>query len=230
MERHRATRTPTTTGSETAGRSGGEAPNGLSIPESDPLHRDLYVDIVELRNATDIQSHGVASLREAYATMPVENPDGEQGIRLHVDGPRRVDVTVQDLHDRTDYQTSGIAMGHVGQVLYTSKQMGLRRGISHLLVVVPPETNLHDGGSGAASWKIAVLRDPTTRVVVHELLHTITDPEAFAQSCNGQSHTCRGYLSYTSDTHFSKATTAWLANNSYGNNDAEVGGKTYRDP
>jgi hypothetical protein len=206
------------------------APNGLAIPESDPLHRDLYVDVVELRGAPHLGPRAVAHLRTEFAAMPVENPDGERGIRLHVDGPRRVDVSVRDLHDRTDYETTAVTQRHLRGVLYTPERMGDRHGVSHLVVILPPETDLLNAGRGFASWKIAAITHPTTRVVIHELLHTVVALDAFPATCDGRAHTCRGYLSYSDDTHFSPATVAWLANNSYANNAATVGDERYGAP
>ncbi len=64
-------------------------PDGVEVecdgtfPGADPLHQDIYVE-VDATAGTNISEDTVDAVRETYADAPVENPDGERGIDLHL--------------------------------------------------------------------------------------------------------------------------------------------------
>jgi len=53
------------------------------LPGADPRHHDVFVE-VDTVSGTQLDPAAVERLRAAFADAPVENPDGESGIALHV--------------------------------------------------------------------------------------------------------------------------------------------------
>jgi len=201
------------------------APNGLALPGADPLHRDLYVDIVLLEDAPTVSPEEQVRLQRTFQRMPLENPDGNRGIRVHLHGPRRMNLTERELDARepernavTETRGPRVEMATIDEHVYTSERMGKRKGIYHLVLVTPGV-----GGGGEAHGKIAKVGgqgDDWRRnhhILIHELLHTIVSTTAFGQDCHGRAHTCEGYLSYRQDTFFSEQTLEWLQRHAYAN-------------
>jgi hypothetical protein len=209
----------------------GRAPNGLAIPEADPLHRDLYVDIVLLEDAPTVSPAEQVRLQRSFETMGIENPDGNRGIRVHLHGPRRMNLTERELdarepelNARTDTRGPRVELSTIDEHVYTSERMGKRKGIYHLVLVTPGT-----GGGGQATERIARVGgqgDDWKRnhhILMHELLHTIVSDSAFGRDCHGPAHTCEGYLSYKQQTFFSERTLQWLQRHAYANQPTEFG-------
>lgn len=62
-----------------------ESDSGAALPGADPLHKDLYVQVVYGRGVAPLDDAERNDLREIWASMDVANPDGEPGVRIHVD-------------------------------------------------------------------------------------------------------------------------------------------------
>ncbi|WP_225335279.1 hypothetical protein [Halomicrobium urmianum] len=64
-------------------------PDGVEVecdgtfPGADPLHQDIYVE-VDGTAGTNVSEDTVDAIRATYADAPVENPDGDRGIDLHL--------------------------------------------------------------------------------------------------------------------------------------------------
>jgi len=64
-------------------------PDGLEVhateryPGADPLHHDIYVE-VDATGTNQISTSAIVRIQSTFADAPVANPDGEQGITLHV--------------------------------------------------------------------------------------------------------------------------------------------------
>lgn len=64
-------------------------PDGPSVhdeetyPNADPLEKDVYLEVVTA-DGVSIESDTLSQVQEAYAEAPVENPDGTEGIDLHI--------------------------------------------------------------------------------------------------------------------------------------------------
>jgi len=52
-------------------------------PEADPLHHDIYVE-VDATGDEQLNLSVIVRIQRAFADAPVDNPDGEQGIDVHV--------------------------------------------------------------------------------------------------------------------------------------------------
>lgn len=60
-------------------------PWGTQLPGSDPLKMDLYVQVnygSQVRPLTEVEKN---ALEKAWDSFPVTNPDGSEGINLHID-------------------------------------------------------------------------------------------------------------------------------------------------
>ncbi|MCU4802136.1 hypothetical protein OB920_17305 [Halobacteria archaeon HArc-gm2] len=62
---------------------GMEVACGGLLPGADPRHHDVFVEVDTVRG-THLDPAAVGRLRAAFADAPVDNPDGESGIALHV--------------------------------------------------------------------------------------------------------------------------------------------------
>lgn len=62
----------------------GETPAGAPLPGADPQHKDLYVLVGHDEQSLGLSDSERQQLRSVWAEMPVGNPDGSTGIRLHL--------------------------------------------------------------------------------------------------------------------------------------------------
>lgn len=192
----------------------GKAPNGLPIPESDPNHRDLFVDIVSLEDATLPAPWQVQFIIDQFAALAVPNPDGESGIAVHVHGPRSIDVSVEDLKAREGVPDTHIGREHAHE-LYGPDILGERIGTYHVLGVMPEDTYIA-GKGGLTAYKVGLVKRGDQRVFVQALLDTLVPPSLQA-GCRESDDNCIGYQSYGSTVQVPEAVTDWLAANAYHN-------------
>lgn len=66
----------------------GDATNLLAFWGADPLHKDVFIEVDRHTGGNTLSATQVANVQAIYATGPtasLENPDDEDGLRLHVD-------------------------------------------------------------------------------------------------------------------------------------------------
>ncbi len=184
-------------GEEVAGVTDG----GARIPGADPLRADLYVQVTVSENAEAFDEGELDDFEEAWASMPVGNPDGSTGIDLHVDQiERNESITVSD--DR-DY------LGLEGT--YGGDAMGNRSGVYHSLMLVEVDAEFAGRAATPGTFSVVATQYHTefdgtsyrTFVAVHELLHNVAGRLDEDNQCpaefDGEAaayHTCDGWLSY----------------------------------
>jgi hypothetical protein len=168
----------------------GVTPWGAQLPGADPEHKDLYVQVNYGANVSAYTAAEKRALERVWARMPVDNPDGEQGIRLHfVEGERLSGTPTFDPSSGDDLVR-----------FYDRDHMGPRTCVYHQVVVgrvtagdavgvanVPGYVSVVDGRRTAFEGN-------TTRrvhVTTHELLHNTVG------TVEGSGHTSRGWLSPT---------------------------------
>ncbi|WP_135854874.1 hypothetical protein [Halorussus salinus] len=197
----------------------GETDGGANIAEADPLHKDAFVHVLYLRGADETLPLPVFSrTKEWFREMPVRNPDGETGIDVHVTDEQRTDRSIDEWVHEDGNTTFGVGGYMVMREFYNRETIGANTG-SHFLVVIPGDDVPVRGGGNAGGSKTSIIRqwqggDSTTerryaRTIVHEMLHNMVR-EVGGQDCNGQMHTCEGFLSYTEDTYLSERATRKL--------------------
>lgn len=162
---------------------GWEVRNGtgeVALPGADPRRMDLYVQVNYGAGIEPLADADERAIRDAFARMPVSNPDGSTGIALHLDdspphgGQLLASIPVDDAGDQP----------RLAAEYYSREHLGARAGIYHLLLVVEIDDRMDVAGLGDAPGYFAVidgdrvdhgtgaipLRD---RAVVHELLHNV---------------------------------------------------------
>lgn len=188
----------------------GKTPDGVALPGADPKRMDLYVQINYGGGTYPLSKEEKRQLRRVWRQMPVENPDGSTGIRLHIDDsrPRGGGLGAQ-------VQVSGPDSDEISQY-YTRQYLGKRTCRYHQ-VVVGDIRKAGMAGVAHGPGFAAVVEDNRTRydgnvskrvhVITHELLHNVAGPVG---------HTDQGWLyPYTApgQDHLSKKTARYLERN-----------------
>jgi hypothetical protein len=118
-----------------------EAANPSELPDADPLHKDVYVELDYMEGCS--YREAVRKTVRAYADAPVDNPDGTTGIDLHVDYDDEVpsaDVLTWydregELNDVRDYRTKYFDARFEGRhyvlVVHKFRRHGVRWGWSY---------------------------------------------------------------------------------------------------
>ena len=57
----------------------------VDLPDANPLRMDVFVEVDHLSNAQNLSSSAISELKKRFSNAPVENPNGTQGISLHID-------------------------------------------------------------------------------------------------------------------------------------------------
>jgi len=163
---------------------------------------DLYVQVSVSNGTEPFTGTELADLRDAWAAMPVDNPDGSTGIDLHVDQRRLNRTLVVD--GAGDYDRLKSRYG-------SADALGNRSGVYRHLLLLEIERDY--AGRAATPGSFGVVAGRYTAeyggmsyrgvTVVHELLHNVVGRLDEANQCpdefDGRSaayHTCQGWLSY----------------------------------
>lgn len=179
----------------------GEAPGGVGLPDANPERMDLYVQINYGSGTMPLSDREKRQLREVWASMPVDNPDGSQGIALHVDDQRPRGGLVEGDTTYTGSGTDEITR------FYTRQVLGERTCRYHQVVVGTVEGETLAGRASAPGYAAYVdternenyveLTDegdfdrevsPRVHVITHELLHNVVG------EVDGEAHTDEGWL------------------------------------
>ncbi|WP_435179616.1 hypothetical protein [Halorussus sp. AFM4] len=83
-------------------RDGVEVLAGAELAAADPLRKDVFLEVDYMRG-TAVPTEKLEKVERAFATAPVENPDGSKGIDLHV---RVGDDPVAPARDTSLYEYS----------------------------------------------------------------------------------------------------------------------------
>lgn len=166
----------------------GETPDGAALPGADPDRKDLYVQVNYGSDVEALSSAEKAQLEAVWARMPVDNPDGSEGIDLHLDAestgagrlPEPAAFTDRDERDRyADRLGPRRCVYH--QVVYGKVELGPLVGAAS----TPGYTAAVDGSrqpgyTGDVSFRVAL--------TTHQLLHNVAGP------VDGGPHTNAGWL------------------------------------
>lgn len=179
----------------------GETPSGAQLPGADPQHKDIYVQVNYGGGTLPLSATEKRQLRQVWRSMPVENPDGETGITLHLldSRPEGGPIGQTVVYDGTgnDEPTR----------FYTRRFMGDRMCRYHQVVVGKVRGDTLSGRGSAPGYGsyIATERNPDyvelterktfdrevsprVHVMTHELLHNVVG------EVNGDIHTGEGWL------------------------------------
>lgn len=176
----------------------GRTPGGAPLPDADPDSKDLYVQVNTGSDVSGFSADERDQLRRVWAEMPVANPDGSEGVDLHlvVDPPAGGDLgNAAILDDRSD-ATKFYTQEHLDeraciyhQVTLGTLDLGETMGVGQVggfaSVVEATEQPEYDGD---VSFRVAV--------TTHELLHNV------AGRVDGELHTESGWLAGGPDNEF----------------------------
>ncbi|QSG15101.1 hypothetical protein [Halapricum desulfuricans] len=126
----------------------GHTPDGAPLPDADPDRLDLYVQIDYGDGVSRLSDSERTQLRDVWASMPVENPDGSSGIALHV-------VDSGDRGGELDRPVSITDDTHVDQ-FYTRQRLGDRFCTYHQITL----------GTAGAEGPIGYVETPGYAAVV----------------------------------------------------------------
>lgn len=160
-------------------------PGGAELPDSDPLARDIYVQVDYARGVEGADAAFYDRVRGAFADMAVDNPDNTTGIDLHVREGR--------LNESATF--TGGNFWELKERYYTER-LGQRAGVYHHVVVGEFDTSHVGYGEVGGRFSVVAARaDADTRryVVVHELLHNVVGEVDAPGACRGDpKHYCGG--------------------------------------
>jgi hypothetical protein len=162
----------------------GQTPSGASLPDSDPLAKDVYVQVDFASPASDPSGEFYEAVRTEFAEMPVRNPDNSSGIDLHVHEGGRLNGTATFTGDNFWRLKDD----------YYADRLGPRAGAYHHVAVVEFEAS--GVGYGAIGGDFAIVasgldRVTTKNVVVHELLHNVVGRIEAPDACESDpAHYC----------------------------------------
>lgn len=168
----------------------GETPDGVALPDADPRHKDLYVQVNRGVTGRPLTASERADLRRIWADLPVENPDGEPGVRLHLDTDPPGGADLGELGQVTDPGDAGrfYTREHLGARLCRYHQVTLGQvaiGNASVASEAPGRAVVVDTGRradpGSVPWRV--------HAVTHGLLHTVVGPLE-----GGAVHTESGWL------------------------------------
>jgi hypothetical protein len=168
-------------------REGGDQ---YDLAGSDPARKDLFVTVFVLAEQHPYREQhrrALENARQAFAAMPVENPDGSEGITLHV-SVEYAERTSREIATAASDTGNRIELRDVREAFET-------QGPRHVLVVTSTEYVDGYAGEGALGGRYSVVGVVSEHVLVHELLHNVVGRELIGDEC-GTVHTCDGYLSY----------------------------------
>ena len=157
----------------------GTTPDGGNLSGADPDRMDLYVHVAGEDSLSDAERE---RLREVWASMPVENPDGSTGVTLHLRN-RSLDERPTVAPNGTGYRD-----------LYTADRLGAGHCVARLVVLAEIDDQRLGVRADAPGYAAAVdVRDTEyvgstsfrVAAITHALLHTVT----------GEAHSEAGWLS-----------------------------------
>jgi len=155
-----------------------ETATGTALPGADPLHKDVYVHLVYTEGIDSLNESERGNLADIWAAMNVSNPDGEQGIAIHLDDDSpesgRVDERLVLETENASIETDG---------LYEEYVPADRRCVYHLGLYVGRGEASTEGVGRAPGFVTVNLGERDMRLlgnysvrvaaITHELLHNI---------------------------------------------------------
>ncbi|MFC6989238.1 hypothetical protein ACFQJD_11930 [Haloplanus sp. GCM10025708] len=186
----------------------GRTPDGTALPDANPGRMDLYVQVNHGTNVPPLSAAERRQLRQVWASMPLENPDGSTGIAIHLDADAPRGGSLGEPVDVTDPRDGTLRQ------YYTADRLGNRTcTYRHVVMGVVRPANL--AGRATAPGYASMVDGRLTRregevslrvaVITHELLHNV------AGEVDAGYHTQSGWLSHGDDQFLSSTTTRALA-------------------
>jgi len=158
----------------------GKTPSGLNLKKlgADPKHRDVFLELDYSKQVgpSDVQCSGLNHLVKAFAGGPLQNPDGKQGIRLHIDAGKTCGSHGYDMGGSSTFKVDPqhANAGCVTPADYTNVLSANRLDVFHAGAVVADAQICGAEGSATETdfdVKVRTGGDDFAYVVMHELGH-----------------------------------------------------------
>jgi hypothetical protein len=177
----------------------GETEGGHTLLGANHTRKDLYLTVYVGAGVEPLTDEEQADLREIWASMPVQNPNGTSGIDLHITQFELSDSVTTDLSQPSlDYLNDRVYERRVpvnaqcsvyavalGEVTTETELDGRAFSPGYFAVVDGSETNTYD-----TQYTIR------TVTITHEVLHNIV-----GEFDDRTTHTSEGWLSAGHETH-----------------------------
>lgn len=138
------------------------------LASADPDHRDVYVEIT-YAEGMEPQERQLERIKQEFASAPIENPNGEEGIQVHFvvdDQPTDIpsSLSTSDLHDEDGFAAR--SFNHRGggyyHVMITEDAQSDGRDVGGFYAVDTPHMVVVDGK-----------QETETGIMAHELGHAL---------------------------------------------------------
>lgn len=154
---------------------------------------NIYIQVVYTGN-TKLPGGALNTTEQGFEDMPVRNPDGTTGIKLHIDEGPRLNKTVN---------YTGSNFPELKQTCYENSTKD-RAGIYQLALIVSFDDEATRSKSGVAETPgrfLIIQNNPVSgdALVVHEILHNavgVLPPDIDGRCENDQVHSCDGGYLY----------------------------------
>lgn len=189
------TPTPTTVSPDPDGDGLSSYQERTVLPNASPERMDVYVEIDYVNGTTPPEN--LDQLVETYANAPVENPNGRDGIRLHLVVDDRIPATVKDTYMENSWD--GVLRDEGFQSEYFDNA---RRGYHYALLVPDLYGNVRGNADPGLLVAKASYPNRTDRLALqifaHELGHSLGLTHDVFEGIAGHDRSYREYPSVMS--------------------------------
>lgn len=158
--------------------------------DAEPGRMDLFLNIVYHEDAEKFTEEEKEQLKEWFAEMPVPNPNGSEGITLHITEREDVDVPV---FNRSDHNPELISTGGGRDLISVPPTY------SYTLSVTEFEDTTYVGAAAGKASAVDHTNPRRTWTATHEILHMIVNEinvEPHYQCHDDPVHACEGFLGH----------------------------------
>lgn len=196
--------------------------DGYPLPQADQDHKDLYVRVYVGNGIEPLTAQEKRDLREIWAEMPVSNPNGAEGIDLH--------ITQIQLSESITANLDNESLRDQEVEIYQQRVPEAAQCSVYSVVLVNVAGDPAISGRGASPGYIAIVDgDETQRynskytvrtsTITHELLHNTV-----GRFEDGSIHTSEGWLTgnpgeHGTQFHMSDKTASHLSENGFAKSD-----------
>jgi hypothetical protein len=173
--------------------------DGYSLPEADQDHKDLYIRVYVGNGIDPLTDQEKADLREIWAGMPVSNPNGAEGIDLH--------ITQVQLSQSITSKLSNESLRNQEEQIYKQRVPEPAQCSVYAVILVDVAGDPVISGRGASPGYVSIVDGQATQryntkytvrttIATHELLHNVVGTFE-----DGSYHTSEGWLTGTPGEH-----------------------------
>jgi hypothetical protein len=173
--------------------------DGYPLPEADQDHKDLYIRVYVSNGIEPLTDQEKADLREIWAGMQVSNPNGAEGIDLH--------ITQVQLSQSITAKLSDESLRDQEEQIYKQRVPETAQCSVYAVVLVDVTGDPVISGRGASPGYVSIVDGHATQrynteytvrttIITHELLHNVVGTFK-----DGSYHTSEGWLTGTPGEH-----------------------------